>query len=330
MSTSVLTRIETQAQLVAPRNRVPSVSVVIPVFNEVENLEALFKRLQRVLAGFAPGSEVILVDDASQDHSLALMRDLRRRDRRIKILSLARNFGHQVAISAGMQHATGDVVVLMDADLQDTPELIEAFVRQWREGWDVVYAVRRNRKENVVKRAMYHLFYRMLHRLARIDIPPDTGDFCLMDRRVVDVINSLPERNRFVRGLRSWVGFRQIALPYDRPSRNAGEPKYTFGKLVRLALDGVVSFSYVPLQIGVYLGVVAALVSFVGIVVVLYFRLFTTRSVPGFAATAIIVLFTAGVQLLSLGAIGEYVGRIFDEVKQRPLFVLRERIGFDE
>jgi glycosyltransferase involved in cell wall biosynthesis len=328
--TTVLTAVEPLASAARSRERVPSVSVVVPVFNEAENLDTLFERLQQVLAAFPPDSEVILVDDASVDDSLAIMRELRRRDPRVKILSLARNFGHQVAISAGMQHANGDVVVLMDADLQDAPELIDAFVCRWHEGWDVVYAVRQNRKENVLKRAMYHVFYRVLHRLARIDIPQDSGDFCLMDRRVTDVINSLPERNRFVRGLRSWVGFRQIAVPYDRAARNAGEPKYTWSKLIRLAVDGVVSFSYVPLQLSVLVGFVAALASFLAIIVVLYFRLFTTRSIPGFASTAIIVLFTAGVQLLSVGAIGEYVGRIFDEVKQRPLFVLRERIGFDD
>jgi dolichol-phosphate mannosyltransferase len=312
------------------RDHIPTVSIVVPVYNETENLEALYARIDDVLKAYTPESEIILVDDASTDESLLMMRNLRARDRRVKILSLARNFGHQVAISAGMQHATGDVVVLMDADLQDTPELVAQFVALWREGWDVAYAVRRNRKEGIFKRAMYHCFYRLLHSMARIDIPHDAGDFCLMDRGVVEALNALPERNRFVRGLRSWVGFRQIAVPYDRGGRNAGEPKYTLMKLVRLAVDGVVSFSYFPLQLGVFIGCAAALVSFVGIVVVLYFRLFTNLSIPGFAATSIIVLFTAAVQLLSLGAIGEYVGRIFDEVKQRPLFVLRERIGFED
>jgi dolichol-phosphate mannosyltransferase len=321
-------QLSVRPELAAERNRVPSVSVVIPVFNEAENLEALFIRLHRVLGSFADASEVILVDDGSVDESLEIMRSLHERDSRIKILSLARNFGHQVAISAGMRDASSDVVVLMDADLQDTPELIDGFVARWQEGWDVVYAVRRNRKEGPIKRAAYHVFYRLLHRLARIDIPPDAGDFCLMDRRVVETINSLPERNRFVRGLRSWVGFRQTALPYDRASRNAGEPKYTWSKLMRLALDGVVSFSYFPLQLGVLIGLAAACVSFIGIVLILYLRLFTDRSIPGFASTAIIVLFTAAIQLMALGAIGEYVGRIFDEVKQRPLFILRERIGF--
>lgn len=312
------------------RDRIPSVSIVIPVYNEIENLEALYARINTVLSSFAPDSEVILVDDASQDASLEMMRELRERDPRVKFLSLARNFGHQVAISCGMQHVNGDVVVLMDADLQDTPELLTKFVQLWQEGYDVCYAVRKNRKENVVKRAMYHMFYRILHNLSRIDIPHDAGDFCLMDRSVVDVLNSLPERNRFVRGLRSWVGFRQIAVPYDRAGRNAGEPKYTWSKLMRLAVDGVVSFSYFPLQLGVFIGCAAALVSFIGILAILYFRLFTDLSIPGFASTAIIVLFTSAVQLISLGAIGEYVGRIFDEVKQRPLFVLRERVGFDD
>jgi dolichol-phosphate mannosyltransferase len=312
------------------RNRIPSVSVVVPVFNEAENLEALFVRLQGALIACGDGSEVIFVDDGSVDESLDIMRSLRVRDQRFKILALARNFGHQVAVSAGMQHATRDTVVLMDADLQDTPELIEGFISRWREGWDVVYAVRRSRKEGPVKRAAYHIFYRVLDRLARIHIPADAGDFCLMDRRVVNSINALPERNRFVRGLRSWVGFRQTALPYDRAGRNAGEPKYTWLSLVGLAVNGVVSFSYFPLQLGMFLGFLAAASSLIGILVVLYLRLFTTASIPGFAATAIIVLFMAAVQLLALGAIGEYVGRIFDEVKQRPLFVLRERIGFSD
>jgi glycosyltransferase involved in cell wall biosynthesis len=306
-----------------------TISIVIPVYNESEILGELFKRLRNTFDRLTDHFEVILVDDASADDSFALMEELNRRDPRFKVVRLARNFGHQVAITAGLLNATGDAVAIMDADLQDPPEVVEHFIRHWREGWDVVYAVRRNRKEGRWKRAAYYLFYRMLHRLARIDIPPDSGDFCLMDRHVVNVLNRLPERNRFLRGLRSWAGFRQMPLPYDRDRRLAGEPKYTLAKLIRLAADGVISFSYFPLQLGAVFGAISAAASFVAIFIVLYFRLFTNQSIPGFASTAIIMLFIGGVQMLVLGTIGAYIGRIYDEVKQRPLFVMRERVGFE-
>jgi glycosyltransferase involved in cell wall biosynthesis len=306
-----------------------TVSIVIPVYNESEILDTLFSRLCDTFSRLTDDFEVVLVDDASSDGSFEIMEGFNRRDPRFKVVRLARNFGHQVAITAGLLNATGDAVAIMDADLQDPPEVVEQFITHWREGWDVVYAVRRNRKENRFKRAAYYIFYRMLHRLARIDIPPDSGDFCLMDRHVVNLLNRLPERNRFLRGLRSWAGFRQMPLPYDRDRRLAGEPKYTLSKLVRLAADGVISFSYFPLQLGAVLGGICAALSFVAILIVLYFRLFTDRSIPGFAATAIITLFLGGVQMLVLGTMGAYIGRIYDEVKQRPLFVLRERVGFE-
>jgi dolichol-phosphate mannosyltransferase len=306
-------------------------SVVVPVYNELEVVPRLVERVTRALDGAGAGAwEAILVDDGSADGTFEALREAHRRDPRLKVVRLARNFGHQVAISAGLEHASGDAVIIMDGDLQDPPELVPEFVRLWRDGWDVVYAVRRTRQEGWIKRAAYQLFYRVLRMLARLDIPLDSGDFCLMDRAVADVVVQMRERNRFVRGLRTWAGFRQTALPYDRDPRAGGAPKYTFRRLVHLALDGIIGFSYFPLRLGTLLGIGAAAASFFGILFVLYLRLFTDRSIPGFASTAIIILFLGGVQLFTLGLIGEYVGRIYDEVRRRPLFVVRERIGVAE
>jgi dolichol-phosphate mannosyltransferase len=313
------------------RGALTRLSVVVPIYNELEVLPQLVERLTRALDGAGAAAwEAILVDDGSADRSFDALRDAHARDPRVKVVRLARNFGHQVAISAGLEHASGDAVIIMDGDLQDPPELVPEFVRLWRQGWDVVYAVRRTRQEAWIKRAAYQLFYRVLRMLARLDIPLDSGDFCLMDRRVADVVVRMRERNRFVRGLRTWAGFRQTALAYDRDPRAGGAPKYTLRRLVQLALDGIIGFSYFPLRLGTLLGIGAAAVSFFGILFVLYLRLFTDRSIPGFASTAIIILFLGGVQLFTLGLIGEYVGRIYDEVRRRPLFVVRERIGLPE
>jgi len=313
------------------RGALARLSIVVPIYNEVEVVPRLVDRLARALDGAGVGAwEAILVDDGSADRSFEALREAHGRDPRLKVVRLARNFGHQVAISAGLEYASGDAVMIMDGDLQDPPELVPEFVRLWREGWDVVYAVRRTRQEAWIKRVAYQLFYRLLRMLARLDIPLDSGDFCLMDRCVVDVVVRMRERNRFVRGLRTWAGFRQTALPYDRDPRAGGAPKYTFRRLVHLALDGIIGFSYFPLRLGTLLGIGAAAVSFLGIVFVLYLRLFTDRSIPGFASTAIIILFLGGVQLFTLGLIGEYVGRIYDEVRHRPLFVVRERVGLPD
>jgi dolichol-phosphate mannosyltransferase len=309
------------------REAASRLTVVIPIFNESGLLDELAGRLRPALDSSGLAWDAIFVDDGSTDRSFESLCRLHTTDARVKVLRLARNFGHQVAISAGLEQATGDAVIVMDGDLQDPPELIADLIGQWRVGWDVVYAVRHSRREGWARRFVYWSFYRLLRTFALLDIPVDSGDFCLMDRRVVNVVVAMRERNRFVRGLRSWAGFRQTALSYDRPARAGGSSKYTTRKLLRLALDGLIGFSYLPLRLATLFGIGASAASFLGIVFVLYLRLFTDRSIPGFASTAIIVLFLGGVQLFTLGLLGEYVGRIYDEVRRRPLFVVRDRVG---
>jgi len=305
------------------------VSVVVPTFNEEANLPTLYERLTGVLTAQGLPYEIVLVDDGSADGTLAEIEQLRRQDPRVKYLRLARNFGHQAALTAGLAHASGRAVVVMDADLQDPPEVIPELLSRWREGYDVVYAIRRHRRESVTMRVAYALFYRLLHRVAAVDMPLDAGDFCLMDRRVVDQLNALPERNRFVRGLRTWVGFRQTGVPYDRQARHAGRSQYNFWKLLRLAVDGLVSFSYVPLRVASTMGFVVSLGSLVVGLYYLILRLAGHRDPAGFAGIIISVLFLGGVQLISIGIMGEYVGRIFDEVKSRPIFIVAEKEGFE-
>lgn len=267
--------------------------------------------------------EIVFVDDGSRDGSLGLVRELERADSRVMVVELARNFGHQVAISAGLDYARGDGVIVMDADLQDPPEVLPRFIAAWRAGHDVVYAVREQRKERALMRLAYTAFYRLLQRVAQIDIPLDAGDFCIMDRRVVDLLNGMPERNRFVRGIRSWVGLNQIGLPYERQGRYAGAPKYTVSRLVYLALDGLVSFSYLPLRIITLLGFVVSALSIMIAIGYTIQRLTVGLNPPGFATLTVAIFFLAGIQLTTIGVIGEYVGRIFEEVKQRPLYVVR-------
>lgn len=307
----------------------PRLSIVVPVHNEASNLPELFSRLTAVLTAADLTYEIIIVNDGSTDESLALLREFHAEDPRLKVINLARNFGHQVAISAGLDHARGEGIVLMDADLQDPPEVIPDFIRKWDEGYQVVYGTRRKRKENVFKRSAYAVFYRLLRQVSDIDIPLDTGDFSLIDARVADVMRTMPERARFVRGLRSWVGFRQIGIEYPRSSRHSGEPKYTFSKLMKLALDGLLSFSILPLRLAVYLGLSIATLSFLGALYYLWGRLMSDLAIPGFATTIIVVLFLGGVQLVTLGIIGEYLGRVYEEVKARPLYVVRETLGIE-
>ncbi len=305
-------------------------SVVIPVYNESETLPELRRRLAAVLDELTLDAEVILVDDGSSDGSAEVVRSFARDDDRFKLVELSRNFGHQAAFYAGLCHAAGDAVVLMDGDLQDPPELIPDLLEDWREGHDVVYAVRRNRKEGRLKRAAYAAYYRLLEKIAYIPIPTDTGDFSLISRRVADLIRQMPERNKFLRGLRSWVGFRQKRHEYDRDPRYAGEPKYTFRKLFKLALDGLVAYSYVPLRLFYVAGAVVSAASFLLAAVYFFQRVFTDQYVPqGFTTLAILILFIGGVQLLALGLVGEYLGRIYDEVKRRPEYVVQDRVGFD-
>ncbi|MEO8649907.1 MAG: glycosyltransferase family 2 protein [Acidobacteriota bacterium] len=308
----------------------PEISIVLPVYNESENIEALYTRLTDAVSALDlqnAGAEFLFVDDGSDDDSGDLISELNRKDPRVRLICLSRNFGHQAAITAGMELSRGDVVVLMDADLQDPPEVLGQMIEKWRAGADVVYAVRQKRKENAFRRFTYFSFYRLLQRIANIDIPLDSGDFCLMDRAVVDEMNRLPERNRFVRGLRSWVGFEQVALPYERHARHSGKAKYNFRKLLQLALNGIFSFSSFPLRLATYLGFLTVLLGLLALVVLVGAYFIAGHFPQGWTSLIVVVLFVGGVQLLILGAIGEYVALIHDEVKQRPNYVVRKIIG---
>lgn len=310
------------------------VSVVIPCFNEEDVLPQLYARLSAVTAGWTHPFEVILVDDGSRDRTWALMQALHRRDPRWKMMSLARNFGHQTALWAGLHLAEGQVIAVLDADLQDPPEILPDFFAKWAEGVDVVYAVRKTRQEHLPKRAAYKAFYRLLQALSEIAIPLDSGDFCVMDRRVLDVLKTMPERHRFIRGLRAWVGFRQVALPYDRDKRAAGQAKYTLKRLVRLALDGILSFSTRPLRLATYAGLVVSVISlflagftFVQRIFADEFARIGLAPVPGFATIVIAVTFFSGVQLLCTGILGEYLGRMYEDIKRRPMWVSKQTLG---
>ena len=309
----------------------PTVSVVLPIYNEHENLAALLARLIPVLERAAAGSfEVVFVDDGSGDGSAELLASFHSHDPRVKVIHLSRNFGHQAALQAGLDEATGEAVVLMDADLQDPPEMLERFVERWRQGYEVVYAVRRRPKDGLLKRTAYATFYRTLRAIADIDIPLDAGDFCLLDRRVVDTLVSLPERNRFLRGLRSWVGFRQVGLQYERDARHAGRAKYRLGKLLRLALSGYVGFSTMPLRLATWLGFSAATAGFALAVWAVLTRILEVPSPRGWASTLAVILFVGGVQLVMLGVVGEYLSRVYDEVRRRPVYVVRSRLGLED
>ena len=304
----------------------PTYSLIVPIYNEEQTLPELYRRLCGVMADLAEPVELILVNDGSRDRSLDIMRDLAQRDARICYLSLARNFGHQVAVTAGLNFARGQAVAVLDADLQDPPELILDMVKQWQAGYQVVYAQRvRRRKESWFKRSCAYLFYRVLNRLADVDIPNDTGDFCLMDRQIVDLLNRMPERNRYIRGLRAWLGFRQTAIPFERDPRFAGDVKYTFRKSLALAINSLIAFSRVPLQLSMYVGLFSAVAALLMAVLVLYWRLAQPNSpVTGFTVILMAVFFLGAVQLVSVGILGEYIGRIYEEVKNRPLYTLSE------
>ena len=299
------------------------VSVVVPLFNEEENLLALHERLTVTLQSTGLPYELVFVDDGSRDRTAERLHELATRDPRLTVIELARNFGHQVAITAGLDHTSGRAVVVMDGDLQDPPEVVPQFIAKWQEGHDVVFAIREHRKEGLLYRTAYAGFYRLIQRIANIHIPLDSGDFCIMDRRVVDLLAAMPERNRFIRGIRSWVGLDQVGLAYERHARHAGKPKYTLLKLVYLALDGLVSFSHVPLRLITLAGFAVSSVSILLAIFYAVKRITIGLNPPGFATLTVALLFFSGLQLITLGVIGEYVGRIFDEVKRRPLYVTR-------
>jgi polyisoprenyl-phosphate glycosyltransferase len=300
------------------------ISVVAPVFNEHSTLPELHRRLTEVLTSLGP-YEIVLVDDGSSDGSWDSLLDLAARDPHLRLLRLSRNFGHQAALSAGLDAARGEAIVLMDADLQDPPELIPQLVGKWREGFDVVYAIRGEREgEPRLRLASISLFYRVLYRITSTEIPQNAGDFRLLSRRAADAITAMPERARFLRGMTSWIGFRQTGVPYTREARFAGESKYPPRKLIRLALDGITSFSTAPIKLVTAIGF-ALVVFCVGVLVwTLYVRFFTSHHPQGWTSVIAVVLLLGGVQLLSLGVIGQYVARIFDETKQRPLYLVDE------
>lgn len=303
----------------------PQVSVVVPLCDEERTVDELHRRLTAALEASEVSFELVLVDDGSSDATGDRLDDLASDDDRLVVLHLSRNFGHQAAVSAGIDHATGRAVVLMDGDLQDPPEVVPLFVGAWQQGYDVVYGVRRHRKEGLLKRLGYAGFYRIWNAISDLDIPLDSGDFCLMDRRVVEVIRHLPERMRFIRGLRSFVGFRQIGLPYERAAREAGSSKYSLRDLVGLAIDGLVSFSSYPLRLVTRLGLATISVAFVLLAWVLFDAWVTRTGPQGWASTIVVVLFMASVQLFSLGIIGEYIRLIFLEVKKRPTYIVQDR-----
>lgn len=308
----------------------PAYSIIVPIFNEEGTIPELSRRLRAMIDSLDGSAEVICVNDGSRDNSLALLHTVHRQDPRFKVINFSRNFGHQIAITAGLDYAQGDAVVIIDADLQDPPELIPELIGRWKEGYEVVYAIREKRiGETWFKEWTARLFYRIIRRITNVDIPLDTGDFRLMDRQVVETLRGMRELHRFMRGMAAWVGFRQTGVPYVRQARFAGETHYPFQKMLKLALNAITSFSYFPLQLATYAGFALATISLVFIVVVVILRLSGMQAFAGQATTLIAVLFLGGVQLLSLGILGEYIGRIYEEVKHRPLYIVADTWGIE-
>jgi dolichol-phosphate mannosyltransferase len=304
-------------------------SVAAPLYNEESVLLEFLRRTGAVLEGLQGGPhELVLVDDGSRDRTLEILEAAAARDARLVIVALSRNFGHQAALTAALDHCSGDAVVVMDADLQDIPEAIPRLVEQFQKGYDVVYATRAQRKESWWLKISYFLFYRLLAKLSELNLPLDAGDFALMSRRVVDQLRRLPEHHRYLRGLRSWVGFRQIGIPVDRAERHSGQSKYSLRKLMELASDGIFAFSIVPLRAAFLLGALATALSGLFAAYAVYARLFLNRSPQGFTALVLLITFLSGILLFFLGIIGEYVGRLYEEVKARPLYIVGKTVGW--
>ena len=303
----------------------PVISIVAPIFNEVDNISELYRRLKNVLDTTEDPWEIFMVDDGSKDGSTELIREYHDQDPGVVPVIFARNFGHQIAVTAGLDYARGEAVVIIDSDLQDPPEVILDMLEKWREGYEVVYAVRTEREgETWFKEMTASLFYRMIYRITDVDIPLDTGDFRLLDRKVVDVMGQMRERHRFLRGMSVWVGFKQTGVEYRRAARVAGETKYPLKKMIKFATDAITSFSYFPLQMAMYIGFISAGISILVIPVVIIMRLAGSQAFFGQASTLIAVLFLGGVQLISLGILGEYIGRLYDEAKGRPLYIISD------
>lgn len=303
----------------------PKFSIVAPNFNESGAIDEFYRRVSETMDALQETWELVWVDDGSTDGSTDKIRAIAGQDSRVRPVIFARNFGHQIAVTAGLDYSRGQAVILMDSDLQDPPELIPEMIAKWQAGYEVVYAVRKEREgETRFKLLTASLFYRIIYRITDVNIPVDTGDFRLLDRKVVDVLNSMRERHRFLRGMSAWVGFKQIGVPYKRSARFSGETKYPLKKMVKFASDAVTGFSYFPLQVATYLGFLAAGISIIAIPIVIALRLAGSQAFFGQATTLIAVLFLGGVQLISLGILGEYIGRIYDEAKHRPLYIVRE------
>lgn len=309
----------------------PVFTIVSPIYNEIGNIEVLYKRIAEVMEQTGESWELVLVDDGSRDASADKMRELATADARVRPVIFARNFGQQAAVKAGLDYSRGDAVVVIDADLQDPPEVILELIERWREGYEVIYAQRTSRKgESFLKRLSAKIFYRTINSITDIDMPLDTGFFRLLDRRVVDVLNEMPERHRFFRGLSVWVGFKQIAVPYERHARVAGETNYTLKKMINLAVTAITGFSFFPLQLAMYMGFISAGISVIAIPIVVIMRLMGAQFFEGQTTTLIFVLFFGGVQLISLGILGEYIGRLYDEVRGRPMYLTSEAPEMDE
>ncbi len=317
--------------MIVRRGDAATLSIVVPLYNEADNLAELLRRIRTVVRGLttAPAAwELICVDDGSRDATLAILLDAAAADPHLRIISLSRNFGHQIAATAGLDAAGGDAVVLMDGDLQDPPELIENFLAKFREGYDVVYATRRRRAgESRFKLLTAGIFYRTIRRLTNVSIPVDTGDFRLMSRRVVAALRGSRERHRFIRGLVSWVGYRQTGIEYDRAERFSGESKYPISKMLKFAIDGITAFSEIPLRLATWFGFIVSAVAFVVGIFEIGLRIFTGYNLPGYTSTIFAILFLGGVQLITIGILGEYVGRVYDEIKGRPLYLVAETVG---
>lgn len=303
-------------------------TVIVPVYNEEEVIAHTYARLRETMDSLGEPYELLFVNDGSRDRTAVILEGICAEDSRARLIDFSRNFGHQIAVTAGMDHARGDAVVIIDADLQDPPEVILDMIAKWKEGYEVVYGKRLKRKgETLFKKLTAMAFYRFLRSMTNVEIPVDTGDFRLMDRKVVDVLRGLKEKNRFVRGLVSWVGFRQTAVEYVREERFAGETKYPLRKMIRFALDAITSFSFKPLRLATYFGFALSSISFIYLLVVLYERLFTSATEPGWASIVAINLLFNGIMLMMLGIVGEYVGRIYEESKNRPLYIVRRELG---
>lgn len=303
----------------------PDLSVIIPIYNEEGNIPLLYQRVKSVIDEAGLGYELFFINDGSRDRSMALIRELASNDPQVKYIDFSRNFGHQIAVSAGIDHVQGNRIAIIDADLQDPPEMILEMYRKMDEGFEVVYAKRRSRQgESFLKKFTARQFYRILARITSVEIPVDTGDFRIMDRKIVEVLRQMPEQHKYLRGQISWVGFRQTFLEYDRLERHSGRTGYTYRKMIRFALDGITSFSRFPLKVATMAGFIVSGVAFLVMLYALYARFFKSDTVPGWTSLMLAVLFLGGIQLISIGIIGEYIGRLSDNVRQRPLYVVRD------